>query len=324
MKVARRTLGLTLALLSGLSSQPLLAQPAPWPDKPVRLVVPFGPGGGTDILARVIAPKLTEDLGRQFIVDNKPGAGGTVGVESVVRSAPDGATFAIIPSSYVTNAALYKLPYDPVKDIAPVAQIIDFPVMLLVHPGVQANGLKEFIDLLRAKPGVLNFGSPGVGSSPHLIGELFQQMSGTKMTHVAYKSDAAVLADLVGGQIQVMFASRSATGAQSRAGKIRELAVSTGAKLPSMPEMTAIGELVPGYSVRIWTGAMAPAGTPREVIAKLSQSIGRALQAPDVLEKLRAGGIDPAFSTSEEFTRLIERDIAMWTKVVKTANITLN
>ncbi len=324
MKVSRRALGLPLALLSGLLSQPLLAQTAPWPDKPVRLVVPFGPGGGTDILARVIAPKLTEDLGRQFIVDNKPGAGGTVGVESVVRSAPDGATFAIIPSSYVTNAALYKLPYDPVKDIAPVAQIIDFPVMLLVHPGVQANGLKEFIDLLRAKPAVLNFGSPGVGSSPHLIGELFQQMSGTKMTHVAYKSDAAVLADLVGGQIQVMFASRSATGAQSRAGKIRELAVSTGAKLPSMPEMTAIGELVPGYSVRIWTGAMAPAGTPREVVAKLNQSIGRALQAPDVLEKLRAGGIDPAFSTPEEFSRLIERDIAMWTKVVKTANITLN
>lgn len=297
------------------------AQAARWPDKPVRVIVPFAPGGTTDIIARLVAPRLAEELGQQFIVDNRPGAAGMIGAEAAVRAAPDGYTLAVVPSSYVTNAALHKLPYDAAKAIAPVSQIVSYPVILVVHPSVAAMNLRELLDLLRSRPGVLNLGSPGTGSSPHLAAELFMQTSGTRMMHVAYKGDAPAFTDLLGGQIQVMFVSGSVALPQMKAGKVRALGVSTEQRSPAMPELPAIGEQVSGYSAGIWIGMFAPAGTAPEIVTRINGSLGRILRLPEVQERLRADGTEPAPSTPEAFGRLVEREIAMWGRVVKTGNI---
>lgn len=312
------------ALLAFAVAPPLFAQSGRWPEKPVKVVVPFAPGGSTDIIARLLAPRFAEDFGQQFIIDNRPGAGGRIGAEAAARSAPDGYTLAVVPSSYVTNAALYKLSYDAAKGIAPIGQIVGYPVILTVHPSVAANNLKEFIELVRAKPGFLNVGSPGIGSSPHLVAELFQQMTGTRMVNVTYKGDAPALADLVGGQIQVLFVSGAVATPQIKAGKVRALGVSTGKRSPAMPELPAIGEEVPGFSVDIWIGMWAPAGTQREIVGRLNQSLGRFLGLREVQDRLRADGTEPAHSTPEEFARLIERDIAMYSQVVKVGNIRID
>ena len=300
------------------------AQTGKWPDKAVRVIVPFPPGGTTYIVARTFAPKLSEEYGQQFIVDNRGGAGGAIGAEIAARANADGYTIIVVTSSYAANAVLYKLPYDPVKGIAPVSMISILPFILAVHPSVKAGNLKEFIELLRAQPGVLNFGSPGTGSTPHLAGELFQQMSKTKLVHVAYKGDGPALTDLLGGQIQTILATELVMGAQIKAGKVRALGITTAKRTPAMPELPAIGEQVPGYAVDGWAGLWAPAGTPKEIIARLNQSVARILKLPEVQERLRAGGADAAPSTPEVFARAIAQDIATWSKVVKAGNIKIN
>jgi tripartite-type tricarboxylate transporter receptor subunit TctC len=300
------------------------AQTGKWPEKPVRVVVPFPPGGTTDVVARTFAPLLSQEYGQQFIVDNRGGAGGAIGAEIAARANPDGYTIIVVTSSYAANAVLYKLPYDPVKGIAPISMISILPFILVVHPSVKAGNLKEFIELARAQPGTLNFGSPGTGSTPHLAGELFQQMSRIKMVHVAYKGDGPALTDLLGGQIQTLLATELVLGAQIKAGKLRALAVTTAQRSPAMPDLPAIGELVPGYAVDGWAGMWAPAGTPKEIIARLNQSVARILKLPEVQERLRAGGADPAPSTPEGFARAITQDIATWSKVVKAGNIRID
>ena len=300
------------------------AQTGKWPDKPVRVIVPFPPGGTTDIVARTFAPKLSEEYGQQFIVDNRGGAGGAIGAEIAARANADGYTIIVVTSSYAANAVLYKLPYDPVKGIAPVSMISILPFILAVHPSVKAGNLKEFIELLRAQPGVLNFGSPGTGSTPHLAGELFQQMSKTKLVHVAYKGDGPALTDLLGGQIQTILATELVMGAQIKAGKVRALGITTAKRTPAMPDLPAIGELVPGYAVDGWAGLWAPAGTPLAIVSRLNQSVARILKLPEVQERLRAGGADAAPSTPEAFARVIAQDIATWSKVVKAGNIKIN
>jgi tripartite-type tricarboxylate transporter receptor subunit TctC len=314
----RRAL-LILALAAALPAAQ--AQTGKWPEKPVRVVVPFPPGGTTDVVARTFAPQLSEEYGQQFIVDNRGGAGGAIGAEIAARANPDGYTIIVVTSSYAANAVLYKLPYDPVKGIAPISMISILPFILIVHPSVKAGNLKEFIELARAKPGVLNFGSPGTGSTPHLAGELFQQMSRTKFVHVAYKGDGPALTDLLGGQIQTLLATELVLGAQIKAGKLRALAVTTAKRSPSMPDLPAIGEVVPGYSVDGWAGMWAPAGTPKEIVSRLNQSVARILKLPEVQERLRAGGAEPVPSTPEGFARAIAQDIATWSKVVKAGNI---
>ena len=313
---------LALALAAALPAAQ--AQTGKWPDKAVRVIVPFPPGGTTDIVARTFAPKLSEEYGQQFIVDNRGGAGGAIGAEIAARANADGYTIIVVTSSYAANAVLYKLPYDPVKGIAPVSMISILPFILAVHPSVKAGNLKEFIELLRAQPGVLNFGSPGTGSTPHLAGELFQQMSKTKLVHVAYKGDGPALTDLLGGQIQTILATELVMGAQIKAGKVRALGITTAKRTPAMPELPAIGEQVPGYAVDGWAGLWAPAGTPKEIIARLNQSVARILKLPEVQERLRAGGADAAPSTPEAFARAIAQDIASWSKVVKAGNIRIN
>ena len=297
------------------------AQTPKWPEKPVRVIVPFPPGGTTDVVARVFAPQMSEEFGQQFVVDNRPGAGGAIGAEIAARANPDGHTIIVVTSSYAANGALFMLPYDPVKGIAPVSLISILPFILAVHPSVKAASLKDFIELARGNPGTLNFGSPGTGSGPHLTAELFQQMAKIKMVHVAYKGDAPALADLLGGQIQATFATDLILGSHIKAGKLRALAVTTAQRAPSMPDVPAMGELVPGYAVAGWAGMWAPAGTPAEVVSKLNRSVARILRQPDVQARLRSAGAEPAPSTAEEFARLIAQDLATWSLVVKTGNI---
>ena len=319
MPMKTRRVLLLLALAAALPVAQ--AQTGNWPDKPVRVVVPMPAGGTSDVLARIFTSRLSEEYGQQFVVDNRSGAGGMIGAEVAARANPDGYTIIMVPSSYAANAALYKLPYDPVEGIAPISMVQVVPFILVVSPSVKAGNLKEFIELARAQPGVLNFGSPGTGSTPHLAGELFQQLTGTKWVHVAYKGDGPALTDLLAGQIQVNIATAVLLDQQIKVGKVRALAVTTEQRSRVMPDLPAISELVPGYSADGWTGVWAPAGTPREIIARLNQSIARILKLPDVQERLRAIGAEPTHSTPEGFARVVARDVAKWSKVVKAGNI---
>ena len=322
MKNAHPTLlVLLLALASALPAAH--AQVAKWPDKPVRAIVPFAPGGASDVVARIMSPKLAEEYGQSFVVDNRAGAGGSIGVEMVVRANPDGYTILVGASSYASNAALYKLSYDPLTGISPVSLITRGPFVLTVHPAVRANNLKEFIELARSKPGSLSFGSSGTGGVPHLATELFRQMSKTQMTHVPYKGDAPAIVDLLGGQIQFFMGGPLVLQQHINAGRLRGLAVSTEKRSPIFPDLPAISEHLPGYSAMTWFGMWAPQGTPKEIVSRLNQSIGRILKLPDVQERLRANGMESGHNSPEEYNRFIAQEIAKYTKVVKDGGIRL-
>jgi len=317
----QRTGLLCLALVGVLPTAH--AQSGKWPERPVRVVVPFPPGGSPDVVARLLTPRLTEEFGQQFIVDNRAGAGGTIGTEIAVRANPDGYTVIVVPSSYATSAVFYKLPYDPIRGITPIGMIAAGPSILVAHPSMKATNLKEFIELARARPGLLNFGSSGIGSTPHLAVELLRQLTKTEMVHVPYKGAGPAVADVIGGQIQFMIASGPALIPHVRAGRLRAFGVTTEQRSTVMPDVPAIGEVVPGYSVSGWNGMWAPPGTPKEIVSRLNQALGRILKQPDVQERLRADSREPAHSTPEEFIRVIARDIATWSKVAKSANIRL-
>ncbi len=315
----RRRALLLLALAAALPVAH--AQTGTWPTKPVRIVVPTVPGGGTDRIARLLAARLSAEFGQQFVVDNRAGASGMIGAEIVARAKPDGYTLAVVPSSFAINATLRKLPYDPVKGIAPIAIIGTGPLILAVHPSVKATNLKEFIELARAKPGALSFGSSGAGSNLHLAAELFRQMTKTDMVHVPYKGQAPAIFDLLGGQIQLIFGAAQPVVSQIKTEKLRAIAVTSEQRWPAMPDLPAISELLPGYSAGFWYGMWAPAGTPKEIVSRLNQALARFLKQPDVQGGLRTDGVEPAHSTPEELTRLIAREIATWSKVVKAGNI---
>jgi tripartite-type tricarboxylate transporter receptor subunit TctC len=300
---------------------PSHAQPAKWPEKPVRMIVPLAPGGGTDIIARMFVARLSAEFGQQFVADNRSGAGGTIGAEIAARANPDGYTLITVPASYAANAALYRVPYDPVKGIAPIGMITTGPLILTVHPAVPAKSLKEFVGLARSKPGTLNFGSSGTGSFSHLAAELFRQMSKTDLVHVPYKGAGPVLTDLLGGQIQVFFGSGPSSAGHIRAGRLRGLAVTTAQRSPALPDLPSIGEMFSGYAADFWFGMWAPAGTPKDIVGRVNQALAQILKQPDVLERLRTDGYEPVGSTPADFGRIIERDIATWRKVVKDGNI---
>ncbi|MSP98406.1 MAG: tripartite tricarboxylate transporter substrate binding protein [Betaproteobacteria bacterium] len=310
-----------LLLAFAAASPAAYAQVGKWPEKPVRIVVPTSPGGATDRIARMLATWLSVEFSQQFVIDNRAGASGTIGAEMVVRANPDGYTIIVVPSSYATNAALYKLPYDPVNGIAPIAMIISGPLTLTVHPSVRAIDLTEFIELARAKPGGLTYGSPGAGSNMHLAAELFQQMTKTSMIHVPYKGQGPALVDLIGGQVQFTFAGTGTVLPQLKAGKLRGIAVTSDQRSPAVPDLPAISEMLPGYSAGAWQGTWAPAGTPKEIVSRLNGAIARFLKQPDVQARLRADVNEPAHSTPEEFARAVAREIATWSKVVKAGNI---
>jgi len=295
-----------------------------WPEKPVRMIVALSPGGSVDTIARMVAARLSEKFGEQFIVDNRVGAGTTIGTAIVARADPDGYTIMMLSPAFASSAVLYKLPYDPLKAIAPIVMVADGPMFLAMHPGVKAGNLKEFIGLARAKPGTLNYGSGGVGSSTHLATELFRQMTGTDLVHVPYKGIGAAIADLIGGQIQFYIAPAAAVFPHVETGRLRIIAVTGEQRAQVMPEVPAITELVPGYSASFWYGLAAPAGTPKAIIASLNEEVAHLLKQPEVQKRLRGYSLEPTHSTPAGFGQRIARDITMWSKVVKTGNIKVN
>lgn len=311
------TLAAGLTLTHGIA----IAQ-KPWPDKSVRMIVPFPPGGGTDVAARLVAQRLTDTFGQQFVVDNRAGAGGTVGAEAAVRATADGYTLIMVSSSYATNAALYKLAYDPVADIAPISLIGTSAEVVVVHPSLPVKSLKELIALARAKPHALNYGSSGVGGFTHLEMELFNQMANVQMVHVPYKGTGLALTDIVGGQIQVLFASAPSSLPFVKSGRLRALGVASAKRLTTAPDLAPIGDVVPGYSAELWYGIWAPVGTPRPILEQMNQAVGRIMQLPDVRTRLiNENGIEPAHTTPDEFGKFIAGEIQKWSRVVKNGNI---
>ena len=294
---------------------------ATWPTRPVHIIVPFSPGGGTDIIARTLGQKLSEMFGQPFIVDNRPGAGGTIGAEATVRAAPDGYTICLVSASYTSFPALYKLPYDPVNGIAPISLLAVGPLIVVASSSLKANDLKELIALARAKPDSVTYGSTGVGSLAHLVGALLDQKTGVRTVHVPYKGAGPGLTDLLAGNINLGYYTAVAVLPYVKSGKLRALGVTTEKRVDAFPGVPAIGEVVPGFAVEHWYGMWGPAGMPPEIIARLNQAIGKILQMPELRDRIIADGFVPAHSTPEEYRKRIAQDVARWLEVVKRGNI---
>lgn len=288
-----------------------------FPNKPLRLVVTFPPGGAPDILARLFSDKA--QLGQPVVVDNKPGAGGNLGADFVAKSPPDGHTLVMgTVGTHAINGALYsKMPYDMVKDFVPVAHVASAPNLLVVTNSLPVKNVPELVAYLKANPGKLSFGSPGIGSSVHVSGELFKSLTGTEMTHVPYKGRQFAIPDLVGGQIQLMFDNMPSALPMAREGKIRALAQTTARRSGAAPDIPTVAESVPGFEATTWFAVFAPAGTPRELVARLNAEMKRVYGLPDVVEKMKSLGLEPWISSPEELTQFQAGEITKWAKVVK-------
>ncbi len=296
-----------------------------YPSKPVKWVVPYTPGGTTDILARIIAQYLSEHLGQQFIVDNRPGAGNNIGTEVVVNSPPDGYTVLLVNPANGINATLYKrLPFDFLRDIVPVAGITRVPNVMEVTPGFPAKTVAEFIAYGKANPGKINMASSGNGTSVHLSGELFMAMTGIKMTHVPYRGSAPAITDIIAGTVDVLFDNLPASVEFIRSGKMRALAVTTETRNPALPDVPTVGDTVPGYEASAWFGMGAPKGTPASVIEKINKTVNEALADPKMKAKLADLGGVPLTGTPEDFGKVMTSEVEKWSKVVKFAGISID
>jgi tripartite-type tricarboxylate transporter receptor subunit TctC len=308
------------------AASPLAFAASAFPVKPIRIIVAYTPAGTTDILARAVGQKMGEAWGQPVIVDNRPGAAGNIGTELAAKANPDGHTLVMgTAGSHGINVSLYrKLGWHPVKDFAPVSLVAMVPNIMVVNNGLPVRNVKEFIAHVRANPGKLSYGSPGSGSTAHLSMELFKSMTGTSMVHIPYKGSAGVLTDVMAGQIAVTIDNMPPYIPQVKAGKIRALAVSTGKRSSAMADLPTIAEAgVPGYEAGAWFGLLAPAGTPKQVVDKLSAETARILKLPDVSRRISELGAEPVGSTPEQFAELIKTEIAKWAKVIKDANVEL-
>jgi tripartite-type tricarboxylate transporter receptor subunit TctC len=295
-----------------------------YPTKPIRWIVPFPPGGSTTIIARLMGQKLTESWGQQIVVDNRGGGNTIIGSEALVKAAPDGYTILQVTSTHVINPSLLKTPYDAVKDFAPVATLVGTETLMVVTPSLPASNLKEFIALAKSKPGQLNFASSGSGTTNHLAVELFSILAGIKMQHIPHKGAGPAVTDLMGGQVQMFMNNALPLTPFVKAGKLRAIAVSGPTRLRSLPEVPTFTEAgLPGYEVKSWQGILAPARTPKLIIDKLSQEIGRILGTAEVRDALLNMGADPFVSTPSEFAALIKTDLVRYAKLIKQANIKL-
>jgi tripartite-type tricarboxylate transporter receptor subunit TctC len=317
--IARTMLRLALLAIPALMTDPLAAQ-APYPTKPIRLVVPFPPGGPLDAAARGIGQKVSDDWGQPVIVDNRPGAGGNIGADLVAKSAPDGYTIVMgALSTHAVNVTLYgKLPYDPVTDFAPITLVAVTPNVLVVNPSLPVNSVADLIAYAKANPGKLSFGSGSNGSAGHLAGELFKTEAHVDMVHVPYKGSAPALQDLLGGRIQLMFDNLASSMPYVKAGKLKALAVTTAERSPLVPDLPTLAESgLRNFDIYTWYGLMAPAGTPKDIIAKWNAEVAKILNAPDMKERLVAQGAQAAPDSPDAFAALIKREIPKYARIVK-------
>jgi tripartite-type tricarboxylate transporter receptor subunit TctC len=309
--------GLLAASLFSLS-----AHAQQYPSKPVRIVVPFAPGGGSDFIARFMAQKMSAGLGQQVIVENRPGAGGMLGITQGVQSPADGYTLTLIASSYTVNPSIYKFTFDPVNDITPIIQLSQGPLLIVVRPSLPVKTTKDLIALAKQKPGEVNFASSGQGSVIHMATELFDSMAGIKMNHIPYKGTGPALTDTIGGQTDVFFSSTATAMPHVRSGKLRAVAVTTAKRIPALPEVPTVAESgLPGYDVLLWHGLIGPKGLPRPIVERISAAASNALKLKDTAQQLQNDGVAPAGGTPEQFAAQIKKEIGVWRKVAADAGI---
>jgi tripartite-type tricarboxylate transporter receptor subunit TctC len=294
-----------------------------YPARPIRFILPFPPGGGTDILGRLLAERLAANLGQPVVIENRGGAGGNVGAEAAARSAPDGYTIVLVAPSLAIGPTLYsKLNYDPVKDFAPISLVATVPNVMITHPSVPAQTLQEFIAYARSRPGALNFGSGGAGTSNHLAGELFNLLTGTKLVHIPYKGVNLAMQDVLAGNVHLVFIGIPAAAPHIKAGKLRALALVAPERSAALPEVPTVAQAgVSNFDVTTWYGVLAPAGTPRAIVTRLNAELVKVVHSPDVRERLAATGTEPLTSTPEEFAAYIQREIAKWGDVIRKAAV---
>ena len=305
------------ALLLGCALGPHAAAAEKYPTKPIRIVVPYPPGGGTDMLARAVAEKLTQRLGAQVIVDNRPGAGTNIGIGLVAKGTPDGYTLLLASVPLAINPSLYEnLPWDP-KELEPLTLVASSPLVLVAHPSVKANNMRELVDLAKSSPGKLNFSSIGSGTSSHLSGELLKVMSGIDIVHIPYKGSAPALTALLGAQVQLMFSTMIAGMPHIQSGRLKALGVTSQKRAEVLPKVGAIAETVPGFETIVWYGFLAPAKTPKPILTKLHTEIAASLTQPDVVQRFKSEGADIVANRPEEFGRFLANERVKWAKVVK-------
>lgn len=309
------------ALLLGYAAIAVSAES--YPARPIRFVVPYPPGGGTDIVTRLISPPLAEGLGQQIVIDNRGGAGGIIGTEIVAKALPDGYTMLfVVPAQTSVNPALYKsLPYDPLRDFAPVTQLTIYELAMVAHPSLPASSVKQLLALAKAKPGTINLGSAGSGSAGHMAAEWFRMMTGVQWVHVPYKGAGPALTELIGGQVQVLFATTLATLPHVRAGRLKPLGVTGTKRSPAAPDVPTIAESVPGYEFTQWQGVVVPAKTPRAIIKRLNAELVKVMNLPRVKERVLELGSIPVGSTPEQFAVLLKSELEKYAKIVKAAGI---
>lgn len=293
-----------------------------YPSRPIQIIVPFGTGGPSDLLARLLQPRLSEALGQPIVVENRVGAGGTIGTAAVVNAAPNGYMLLQVASSHAVNAAVYdKLPYDSVKSFSPVILLSTAPYVIAVNPTVSAKSVEELVRDAKARPGQLSYASGGIGSGSHITGAMFMSLAGIETTHVPYKGLGPAFTDLIAGRTQIIFSPLLPALPYIDAGRLRAIAVSGSERLKSRPELVAVSETIPGYRAMSWDGILAPAGTPKDIIARLNAAYRKVLEIPEIRQTFAKQAMEPAGGTPEEFGAFLENDIIQFTKVAKSLNI---
>ena len=316
---AKRCLGFLLALWT------FSAAAQGYPNRPVKIIVPFGPGGFTDVVARILGQKLGAAMGQSFVIENRPGAGSTIGTDQVAKSAPDGYNLVMISSTHVISPWIYKsVPYDPIKSFTPISKLVDSAYVLVINPKVPANNVKEFIALAKAKPDSLHYASSGNGSTQHLMGGLFVSMTGAPIQHVPYRGSNLAMTDLLGGVVECSFAGVTNVLVHLPGDKLKALAVTTAQRIPQLPDVPTMQEAgVPGYDASNWLALLAPAGTPKDIVHQLNTEIAKVMAQPDVQKSLFDAGVQVSLSTPEALTQLMQGESVKWGKIVKEAGIRL-
>jgi tripartite-type tricarboxylate transporter receptor subunit TctC len=304
----------------------LQAHAQSYPTRPIRIVVPFGPGGFTDVAARILQKELAPAIGQPIVIENKPGAGSTIGTTDVARSAPDGYSLVMISTTHVISPHLYKqMPYDPIKDFTPVMKLAEGPYVLVVHPSLPVKNVADLIALAKAKPNSIDYASSGNGSAQHLVGALFVTMAGAPLSHVPYKGSSQAMNDVLGGIVKVSFVGVPNALANLQAGKIKALAVTTKKRYAELPDVPTLDEAgVKGYDATVWLGLLAPPGTPRDIVDKLNTSITKILSTPEARKLMASAGVDVATSSPEDFATLMQSELERWGKVVRATGATVN